>query len=106
MDLAASLIFNGMTSKELDFFLKPLVQSDPFRFLGALILPIPVDAYLWGLMAIMCVTYFNSRTNRMAKGWKKWPLRLFVGWVGLAATAVTMNLYVGPAWNKFHLFIH
>jgi hypothetical protein len=77
-DLGSSVVFNGMSPEKLDFFLRPVVQRDPFRFLGELCLPIPVDAYLLGLLGIMSTSYFNSRTNRQAEGWKRWPLRLLV----------------------------
>jgi len=91
-DLASSVIFNGMSPKQLDFFLEPVVLSDPFRFLGGLCLPIPVDAYLLGFLGIMATSYFNSRTNRQAEGIQRWPLRVLVMWMVAIAFATTLNL--------------
>ena len=92
MDLASSVIFNDMTSEQLDFFLKPVVKSDPFRFLGGLCLPIPVDAYLLGFLGIMATSYFTSLTNRRSEGLQRWPLRFLIMWMGMIGLGTTLNL--------------
>lgn len=91
-DLSSSPIFNEMTSAQLDFFLTPVVKADPFRFLGGLCLPIPVDAYLLGFTGIMTTSYFTSRTNRQSEGFQRWPLRFLVGWMVAIGLGTTINL--------------
>jgi hypothetical protein len=91
-DLSSSLIFNQMSTERLDFYLGPLVKSDPFRFLGGLCLPVPVDSFLLGLGGIMTVSYYTSHQNRRSEGFQRWPLRGFIFSMVLISLGTTINL--------------
>lgn len=86
-------ILNKLSPEQLDTLLKPMIQSGPFKTLGTVCFPLPFDAYLMGLLLVMTPIYFNSKGNKQAKGWDKWPLRGFFLWMTTLCFGSTLTMW-------------
>lgn len=101
---------NSLDSSTLNMYFEPYFKSNPRRMIGTCYFPLPIDSYLLGVLFILIANYFSSngrgggggigsrgRSTPEMGGWTRWKERwgpgIFVGWIGLMATAMTAQTW-------------